>query len=183
MVSAITAIPALLLKAAQPKRPLNWYALCASVVVQCIVKGYSISNIKWILAQAALESNWGDSSLSQRANNYFGMWKPSQREYFADGTTSGFDGLVNAEYLKYRSAWQCAKDRLAWDAEFNTSVLPYKASAAYPQAVASRYHASPSYAASVIALRETHANDLSFAVWVSLLAVPLEFYVVTKIFG
>lgn len=181
MANAITALPALLQKAAGGQRRFEWYALCASITLQAVVKGYSIPNIKWLCAQAALESNWGSSPLSMNSRNYFGMWKPNTREYFAQGVTSSHDGLQSVEYLVYKSPWQCAKDRLAWDAEFHESVLPFKASPAYGEAVGSRYHGSSNYSTAVHELEQTHKRELGFAVWLSLLAVPVEFYIVTKI--
>lgn len=181
-VSAITVIPALAQKLVNQKRKLDWLALVSSVSLQGIVKGYSISNLKWIIAQAALESDWGNSNLATTHNSYWGMWQPRQREYFAEGIHSTNDGVANVVYLTYRSPWQCARDRFAWDAEFNESVLPFKASPLYGEAVGSRFHGSSAYASAVRNVMESNIKELTTGVWVSLTVAPLELYLATKIF-
>lgn len=176
MESVITAIPAALNKALG-KRRFNFYSLAGAVAVQGILKGYSLANIRWIIAQAALESDWGASNGATQHNAYFGMMVPSSREYVASGTYENADGQA----LAYKSAWQCAKDRFMWDEDFTQSVLPHKAGSRYPKAVSSIYHGSASYEGAVTNLATLHKPEIQRAVLITLLVLPLEAYAIAKI--
>lgn len=164
------------------KRKLDYLALCYSLVVLGLTNGYSFSNIRWLMAQAALESDWGTSNLATNHNNFFGMWKPNSRRTVNAGTYATNDTAQNVEYLVYTSAWQCAKDRILWDKEFTTSVYPYRNSKGYPDAVASRYHSSDGYSPAVGNVLTVHESEFKRITGAVMLACPLEIWAVTKMF-
>jgi flagellum-specific peptidoglycan hydrolase FlgJ len=62
------------------------------------------------VAQAALESNWGQSELSQEANNYFGIKAHGTHERIQMSTEEcehGKNVVVEAEFAKYPSLLDC----------------------------------------------------------------------------
>jgi flagellum-specific peptidoglycan hydrolase FlgJ len=66
------------------------------------------------VAQAALESNWGKSRLSQEAHNYFGIKAHGSHERIRMGTHECKDGntmAVKAEFAKYLSLADCIECR------------------------------------------------------------------------
>lgn len=180
--SVITAIPAQLGRLLNPRRNAGWFAYCAAVAIQGLARGYSLPVIRWIIAQSALESAWGASTIARSYHNYTGMNKPSSRETVNVGSYSAFDGLRDVEYLKYSSPWQCAQDRFMWDAEFSESVLPHRRNIeGYSIAVAARYHASSGYAGAVADLLALHRKEITVAIAVPLAIVPLEVYLMTRL--
>jgi flagellum-specific peptidoglycan hydrolase FlgJ len=66
------------------------------------------------VAQAALESNWGQSKLSQEANNYFGIKAHGTHERIQMSTEECEHGAritVEAEFAKYPSLLDCIRCR------------------------------------------------------------------------
>ncbi len=66
------------------------------------------------VAQAALESNWGKSGLSQAANNYFGIKAHGRHERIEMSTsefTKGQRVIVKAEFARYGSMLECFQCR------------------------------------------------------------------------
>src|SRR5437899_12146337 len=66
------------------------------------------------VAQAALESAWGNSQLSQKANNYFGIKAHGDAESLAFPTAEVVDGktvTVQARFAKYPDVAACFADR------------------------------------------------------------------------
>jgi flagellum-specific peptidoglycan hydrolase FlgJ len=66
------------------------------------------------VAQAALESAWGQSQLSLRANNYFGIKAHGQREFVELPTTEVIHGQAVravARFARYESIDACFADR------------------------------------------------------------------------
>jgi len=66
------------------------------------------------VAQAALESNWGQSKLSQEANNYFGIKAHGKHERIQMSTHECEGGKtveVKAEFAKYASMLECFECR------------------------------------------------------------------------
>jgi flagellum-specific peptidoglycan hydrolase FlgJ len=66
------------------------------------------------VAQAALESNWGQSRLSRDAHNYFGIKAHGDRARVAYPTlehVNGRDLRVSAEFARYDSMEECFADR------------------------------------------------------------------------
>jgi flagellum-specific peptidoglycan hydrolase FlgJ len=66
------------------------------------------------VAQAALESNWGQSKLSQEANNYFGIkahGKHGRIQMRTEECEQGKRVVVEAEFAKYPSLLDCIQCR------------------------------------------------------------------------
>jgi flagellum-specific peptidoglycan hydrolase FlgJ len=66
------------------------------------------------VAQAALESNWGKSGLSQQAHNYFGIKAHGKHERICMGTReceAGKTVQVKAAFAKYGSLEDCIECR------------------------------------------------------------------------
>ncbi len=62
------------------------------------------------VAQAALESNWGQSKLSRQANNYFGIKAHGRHARIQMSTEECEQGrrvVVEAEFAKYVSMLDC----------------------------------------------------------------------------
>jgi flagellum-specific peptidoglycan hydrolase FlgJ len=69
------------------------------------------------VAQAALESNWGQSKLSKEANNYFGIKShgdQDQVQMITNECEKGTPVVIKAEFAKYRSMLDCfqCRDRI-----------------------------------------------------------------------
>jgi flagellum-specific peptidoglycan hydrolase FlgJ len=69
------------------------------------------------VAQAALESRWGESELSRRANNYFGIKAHGKHASVEIPTTEVVKGIarkVSARFAAYRDMKECVacRDRL-----------------------------------------------------------------------
>jgi len=66
------------------------------------------------IAQAALESNWGQSKLSEQANNYFGIKAHAGHSSIVMTTTEcekGAQVVIKAEFAKYLSTLDCFRCR------------------------------------------------------------------------
>jgi flagellum-specific peptidoglycan hydrolase FlgJ len=66
------------------------------------------------VAQAALESNWGQSGLSREANNYFGIKAHKGHEQIVMRTgecEKGAQVVVSAAFAKYQSMLDCFRCR------------------------------------------------------------------------
>jgi type VI secretion system secreted protein VgrG len=66
------------------------------------------------VAQAALESNWGKSKLSQEANNYFGIKAHGKHDRVQMSTHEcqhGSSVVVEAQFAKYLSLEECIQCR------------------------------------------------------------------------
>jgi type VI secretion system secreted protein VgrG len=66
------------------------------------------------VAQAALESNWGQSKLSQEANNYFGIKAHGTHDRIqmcTDECEQGKRVVIRAEFAKYPSLLDCIQCR------------------------------------------------------------------------
>lgn len=66
------------------------------------------------VAQAALESNWGQSKLSRDANNYFGIKAHGEHKRIQMTTSECEEGtrlVVKAEFAMYPSMLDCFKCR------------------------------------------------------------------------
>jgi len=119
-----------------------------------------------IMAQAILESGWGESGLSVNANNYFGIkagggW--TGQTYNAD-THEYYDGVLtytNAEFRAYKSPYGSFKDHSKFLKEnprysslFNLKPTDYKGWAEGLKAAG--YATSPEYASKLITLVEQY---------------------------
>lgn len=66
------------------------------------------------VAQAALESNWGESKLSREANNYFGIKAHGELPRVTMATHEcehGAEIAVRAEFARYGSMLECFQSR------------------------------------------------------------------------
>lgn len=180
MASAITR-PVALVAGLVIRRNSKFLELATALVLQGLARGYSMSNIRWLISQAALESNWGTSYGAQECNNFFGMHKPSKRSTTNVGSYAAFDGLTDVEYLKYATPWQCARDRFLWDDEFYESVAPLKGSESYPDAVAARYHSSAGYGPAVYGVATANAEEIRRMTIAPLIVVPLELIILMRL--
>jgi flagellum-specific peptidoglycan hydrolase FlgJ len=66
------------------------------------------------VAQAALESSWGQSKLSQQANNYFGIKAHGSHGCVlmpTDECENGANVEIHAEFAKYLSMLECFQHR------------------------------------------------------------------------
>lgn len=116
------------------------------------------------VAQAALESAWGSSELSRRANNYFGIKAHGKHPSVEFPTSEVRDGKVvriSAEFAAYDSMAQCfaCRDRLILGGARYAGV---RESAHDPErfarALAKHWATDPQYAEKL--LRIYHENKL-----------------------
>lgn len=116
------------------------------------------------VAQAALESAWGESGLSRQANNYFGIKAHGDHEYVQMSTTevsNGVAGQTAARFAKYASMEECFSDRdrlilrLPVYAEARACQLNPEA---FIRALANHWATDPDYANKL--LRTYRANKL-----------------------
>jgi len=116
------------------------------------------------VAQAALESNWGQSRLSRDAHNYFGIKAHGDHAHVAYSTledVNGRDVRVSAEFARYDSMEECFADR---DRLIATAPCYAGARAcggdpeAFARALAAHWATDPHYAGKLLAVY--HANRL-----------------------
>ena len=110
------------------------------------------------VAQAALESAWGNSKLSREAHNYFGIKAHGKHAWVEMPTTECSDGRTvstKAKFARYASMEQCfeCRDRLitsgALYAEARSSAGdPEK----FARALAKRWATDPQYAEKLLAV-------------------------------
>ena len=114
------------------------------------------------VAQAALESRWGQSRLSREAHNYFGIKARRGRPFITFETLEAVDGSMVrtiARFAKYDSMADCFADR-----DRMIATLPYYAEAraccADPEqfihALAKSWATDPHYADKLLALYRAH---------------------------
>ena len=155
------------------KRSLAYNKAVAGITYRALAKGYSIPNIIWLAQQIALETNWGNSNSLDVDRNAWGMNCVSTRETTQIGCRETDSGEVLGQYT---TVGDSSADRLLWDSYFGYD--SYKRSNDYPEQVSSKYHTSPNYADTVSAVDSRSAR---IAVWISLLMVPTEAYILWKI--
>ncbi len=117
------------------------------------------------VAQAALESRWGESELSHRANNYFGI-KAHGKHPFVEMRTSEFVGgceqNTGARFAVYADMRQCFADR---DRLICTSALYAEALARsgtperFARALAKRWASDPLYAEKLLNIYRKNGFD------------------------
>lgn len=119
-----------------------------------------------LIAQAALESNWGESKLSQQSNNYFGIkGKNSGEQYATKEYTQDKWQTVQASFRTYDSISDSVNDyaRLikngtSWNANLYSGVISAKhyEDAAFALQNAG-YATDPNYANKLIRIIEQYA--------------------------
>ncbi|WP_242458360.1 glycoside hydrolase family 73 protein, partial [Weissella confusa] len=111
------------------------------------------------MAQAAVESGWGESALSKQANNYFGIKGTYNGQYVIMNTAeydkNGNLYYIDAQFKKYPSAYQSMEDNarllrygLSWDPKFYSGTWRENAANGPSAAdgLTGRYATSPVYA-------------------------------------
>ncbi len=117
------------------------------------------------VAQAALESAWGNSELSRRGNNYFGIKAHSRHAVLEMSTTEVIQGnvrKVTARFAAYKDMAECfaCRDQLI---SHGAVYAEARASARDPEqfahALAKHWATDPNYAEKI--LKIYRENDLS----------------------
>lgn len=83
-----------------------------------------------LVAQAALESNWGNSSLARESNNFFGIKGSSGKIYPTTEYENNEKKNVDAAFKEYRSAYASMEDYAillnegtSWNSELYAEVI------------------------------------------------------------
>lgn len=120
------------------------------------------------VAQAALESAWGQSKLSQKANNYFGIKASGNCERVLMPTHEVENGAVkavSAEFAKFQSMEECfvARDKLIETSEsFAAARACLHNAEAFVKAIARHWATDPAYAEKILSIYrrfELHSLD------------------------
>jgi len=117
-----------------------------------------------LIAQAALESNWGDSDLSRETNNYFGIKDANAGEEYATREYNSEWTTVNASFKRYDSLAASVadyanliKNGTSWDQDFYQPVLEANDYTEAAEAVqAAGYATDPDYADKLIQIIEQY---------------------------
>ncbi|MGD0973626.1 MAG: glucosaminidase domain-containing protein [Candidatus Korobacteraceae bacterium] len=110
------------------------------------------------VAQAALESAWGQSRLSREANNYFGIKAYGKRDRVAMPTHEVENGTVKAvtaEFAKFESMAECfaARDKLIATSSLFAEARACPANAEeFARAIAKHWATDPGYAEKIMAI-------------------------------
>ncbi len=108
------------------------------------------------VAQAALESAFGNSELSKRANNYFGIKAHGKHPAIEMPTTEVIGGVVrkvSAKFAAYRTMAECfaCRDRLITASErYRAAVAHNNNPARFAAEVAKHWATDPAYAEKVL---------------------------------
>jgi flagellum-specific peptidoglycan hydrolase FlgJ len=110
------------------------------------------------VAQAALESNWGQSKLSQEANNYFGIKAHGSHQRIRMSTgecEGGAKVAIEAEFAKYLSMLDCFRCRdgiLSKAAVYAEARAKRHDEAGFIVAIAEHWATDPHYAEKLLAM-------------------------------
>lgn len=120
-----------------------------------------------LLAQAALESNWGQSQLAQQSYNYFGIKNKNGRKYTTQEFRENEWEEINTFFKEYDSPYDSVvdyanllKNGTSWNEELYQQVIEadsYQA-AAYALTEAG-YATDPNYAEKIIEIIEQYELD------------------------
>lgn len=117
------------------------------------------------VAQAILESAWGESELSRLAHNYFGIKAHGKHASIAMPTVEVVGGVarkITARFASYADMEQCFEDR---DRMIATSALYVEARAAaadvakFARALGKRWATDPGYAEKLLGIYEEYGLD------------------------
>ena len=117
------------------------------------------------VAQAALESAWGNSELSRQANNYFGIKAHGKHAVLEMPTTEVINGVaqkVTARFASYRNMAECfaCRDQLISRGAVYADARAHGRNAElFVRALASHWATDPNYAEKI--LKIYHEYDLS----------------------
>lgn len=122
-----------------------------------------------LLAQAALESNWGQSQLARESNNYFGIKSKNGREYPTQEFRASEWEEVRSSFKEYESVYDSVLDYAellesgtSWDPEHYQAVIQADS---YQEAatalIDAGYATDPRYAEKIINMIEQYElNEL-----------------------
>ena len=166
MTGNVITLPAAVLLALATGLPRNYCRALCAVGFQGLAKGYSWSNVVWLMKQVRLETGRGSSSGIQEDNNAWGMSCVRVRPTTQVGCRTLPDGNTLG---KYRTVESSVEDRFMWD-EYTEGPHRLRKSEAYPGEVNSQgYHPSGIYAFSVSEVDGTDARNVCLA----LASVPI----------
>ena len=117
------------------------------------------------VAQAALESNWGNSQLSREAHNYFGIKAHGSLPWVELPTHEAKNGAlvrVSARFAKFDSMEACFADReriLAKVAAYAEARAFIADPEAFIRALARHWATDPHYALKLLGLYREHGFD------------------------
>lgn len=122
-----------------------------------------------LIAQAALESNWGNSTLSKESNNYFGIKNPAGKQYATREFRESGWSEEDASFKQYESPYESVldyanllKNGTSWNENLYREVI--EASNYKDAAIAvgeAGYATDPEYAQKVIRIIEQYQlNEL-----------------------
>jgi len=145
----------------------------ALIVGYGLLKGYSLSNIKWLCKQFRLETGNGESNVFKSFNNAFGMGCVQQRQHLQNGCYVAPNGENIGTYASIANSVYC---RYMWDAYwgFDTD----KRSTGYAEVVGTKYHESAAYVAAVNAVS---VSNWGTTVALTLATVPIELFLIKKL--
>ena len=115
------------------------------------------------VAQAALESAWGESRLAQKANNYFGIKARGEQPFTAMPTTeceAGEMKKLTARFARYRSMQECfvARDAILLAAPCYAEARGHtRESLAFIHSLAKHWATDPAYAEKLEAIYLQHS--------------------------
>jgi len=110
------------------------------------------------LAQAALESNWGQSKLSKEANNYFGIKAHGTQDriqMITNECEKGTQVVIKAEFAKYNSMLECFRYRdgiLAKGAAYTSAREKLGDEVGFIQEIAKHWATDPKYVQKLLAV-------------------------------
>lgn len=117
-----------------------------------------------LVAQAALESNWGNSRLARESHNYFGIKNPKGKKYATKEYGDSGWTEINASFKQYSSLYESVldyanliKNGTSWDKDFYQKVIdaPTYKEAAHAVSEAG-YATDPYYAEKLIKIIEQY---------------------------
>ncbi len=117
------------------------------------------------VAQAALESSWGNSLLARLANNYFGIKARPGRAWVEMPTTEVVNGIARktvARFARYESLEECFADREQMILHLPAYAVA-RACASDPErftaALAQHWATDPAYAEKILRIYAEHGFD------------------------
>lgn len=122
-----------------------------------------------LLAQAALESNWGQSQLAQESNNYFGIKSKNGREYPTKEFRASEWEEVKSSFKEYETIYDSVLDYAellengtSWDTEHYQGVIQAETYQEAAKALTDAgYATDPAYAEKIIKMIEQYElNEL-----------------------
>ena len=130
-----------------------------------VARAFSATPAGVAVAQAALESNWGNSQLSRDAHNYFGIKAHGKLPCIELPTHEAKNGTLIravARFAKYESMEACFADReriLMNVAAYSDARACVRDSEAFIRALARHWATDPHYAEKLLRLYREHGFD------------------------